>query len=268
MAVSAKTIGVLRFSVLSPTFYTDELGSVEAVAAHIFSPDRLELRFHLFEKLCLPSLVSQTDQEFDMVILTAEALPAPWMERLEDLLAPHPNLHLLKAAPDNHYRLIQRAYATIPTGESTHLFQFRLDDDDALDRDFVARTKRLAHGLLAFQDPGMPFIIAHGRGFYVIRGEGGNEVFDSTERAPLSAGTTLVAPVGYGRNPYRYVHRKLLQHYTTYSDISVPAYIRTVHGDNKSETPRMGIVGRWRPRLLDRQLRQHFGITLDELRAL
>lgn len=268
MDVTVKTIGLLRFSVLTPTYYSERFGTLEATAAHIFDDDRLALRFHIFEALCLPSLTRQSDPGFDMVVLTAEAMPARWLSRLRALIDPLPNIHLRAVGTENHYRLLQDGYDAIATGGATHRILFRLDDDDALDMDFVARIKRLSQGLLALQGPDIPFVIAHNRGFYVRATVDGNEVFDARERAPLSTGTTLVAPLGYGPNPYRFVHRKLAQHYNTYSDISVPAFIRTIHGDNKSNPTQMGITRKMKPAEIDRQLSAHFGVTLEQMKAL
>ena len=267
-AVQARIIGLLRFSVLTPTYYSEKFDSLDKTAAHIFDDDRLALRFRIFETLCLPSLTRQSDSGFDMVILTAEAMPAHWLGRLRALVDPWPNIHLRPVGTENHYRLLQDGYDSIPTEGMTHRILFRLDDDDALDIDFVARTRRLAQGLLALQGPDIPFVIAHNRGFYVRATVDGNEVFDARERAPLSTGTTLVARPGHGPNPYRFVHRKLAQHYNTYSDISVPAFIRTIHGDNKSTPTQMGITHKMKPPEIDRQLRAHFGVTLDQMKAL
>ena len=112
-------------------------------------------------------------------------------------------------------------------------------------------------------------VIAYNRGFYVKTAEKGkHDVFDACERAPLSTGTTLVAPASYRNNPYRYVHRKLAQHYDCYSDISVPAFIRTIHGDNKSNPTQMGITRKMRPPLIAEALKAHFHVTLDQLRKL
>jgi hypothetical protein len=268
MAVLAKTIGLLRFSVLTPTYYSERFKTLEETAAHIFDDDRMALRFHIFEALCLPSLTRQSDPDFDMVVLTAEAMPARWLNRLRGLIDPLPNIHLRAVGTENHYRLLQDGYDAIPTDGMTHRIAFRLDDDDALDMEYVARTKRLSQGLLALQGPEIPFVIAHNRGFYVQATVDGNDVFDACERAPLSTGTVLVAPLGHGPNPYRFVHRKLAQHYNTYSDITVPAFIRTIHGDNKSNPTQMGITRKMKQPDIDRELRTHFGVTLDQMKAL
>ncbi|MBL4769409.1 MAG: hypothetical protein JKY94_17185 [Rhodobacteraceae bacterium] len=268
MESRAKVIGVLRFSVLTPTYYSERFDTLKETAEHIYSDERMELRFRIFEKLCLPSLVGQSDADFDCVVLTGESMPVKHLNRLQALLEPLPNIHCMPVGTEKHYQLIKVGYDSISLDGFSHRIMFRLDDDDAVDLDFVKRTKHLASGLLDLQGPDTPFVIAYNRGFYVESKEGGNDVFDACERAPLSTGTTLVAPVGYPRNPYRYVHRALAQHYSTFSDISVPAFIRTIHGDNKSRPTQMGLTRKMRPKGISRQLRQHFGVEMDMLMSL
>lgn len=269
MPEKLKIVGLLRFSVLTPTYYSERFDTLDKIAAHIFSPDRMALRFKLFESLCLPSLTRQTDMGFDCVILTADSMPAPFLDRLQGLIDPHPNLHLRPVGTGTHYRLLKEGYNSVPTGDATHRALFRLDDDDCVDLDFIGRTRMLAQGLLALQGADTPFIMAHNRGFYIrFQDDGENEIFDACERAPLSAGTTLVAPVGHPANPYRFNHRALAQHYNTFSDISVPAFLRTIHGDNKSNPTQMGITHKMRPRLIDKQIKQHFGLEPQMLRDL
>jgi hypothetical protein len=268
MAHKISIVGVMRFSVLTPTYYAENFDTLEAIAEHLFAPQRMALRFHLFEKLALPSLMAQSDQDFQVIVLTAESLPEPHKARLGKALSDLPNIHVRAVGPDKHYQLIKEAYDALDLGDATHRVMFRLDDDDAVDLNYIRRLRRLATGLLQVQDPETPQVITFNRGVYLRLREGENEVFDTCERAPLSAGTALLAPVGYPRNPYRYNHRQLLQHYTTYSDISVPAFIRSIHEDNKSTPTQMGLTHALGPRALARQIRSHFGLTLSDLRAL
>lgn len=268
MANKLKTVGLLRFSVLTPTYYSERFDTLEKTAAHIFSPERMELRFRLFENLCLPSLVRQSDSDFECVVLTAESMPTQYLERLLSLLEPLPNFYCLPVGTGKHYQLLKSGYNFVSVDDCTHRILFRLDDDDAVDLDYIKRTKHLAAGLLHLQDPKTPFIIAYNRGFYVRTTEGTAEIFDSCERAPLSTGTTLVAPVDYPNNPYRYNHRKLAQHYNTFSDISVPAFLRTIHGDNKSTPAQMGITHKMKAAEIETLLTRHFGVDMNDLRAL
>ncbi len=268
MTNKIKTVGLLRFSVLTPTYYSERFDTLEQTAAHIFSPERMELRFRLFQGLCLPSLVRQSDGDFDCVVLTAKSMPAPYLERLLELIEPLPNIHLVAVGTGRHFKLLKSGYDAVPVNDCTHRILFRLDDDDAVDLDFIRRTKHLAGGLLALQGPDTPFIIAYNRGFYVRKTDGGVEIFDTCERAPLSAGTALVAPVDHPANPYRYVHRKLAQHYNTFSDISVPGFIRTIHGDNKSNPSQMGITHTMAQDDIDAGLIRHFGVSRADLSVL
>jgi hypothetical protein len=263
-----RMIGLLRFSVLTPNYYSGRFKTIEETAAHLFSPERMELRFRIFERLCLPALIRQTDQDFDAVVLTASAMPKQYLDRLRGLLEPVPNIRCSPVDCGVHYQVLKDGYNSVPVGDSTHRILFRIDDDDAVDMDFVRRTKVLADGLLALQGPDTPFIISYNRGFYVRRDPEGNEVFDACERAPLSVGISLVAPVDHPVNPYRFNHRKLPQHYNTYSDISVPGFIRTIHDDNKSNPAQLGLTHKMKPKLINRKLQTHFGTTLDMLRVL
>jgi hypothetical protein len=261
-------IGLLRFSVLTPTYYSERFPTLDKAAEHLFSDDRMALRFRLFENLCLPSLVQQTDPDFHCVVLTAETMPEVYKKRLETLLAPYPNITCRPVGTDRHYQLIKQGYKSVPTGDASHKILFRLDDDDAVDLGFVERTKRLANGVLALGNPDLPTAISYNRGYYADLTGGAVDVFDACERAPLSTGTALLAPVGFARNPYRYNHRALAQHFNLYSDISVPGFIRTIHGDNKSRPTQMGITRKQGDDVIDRNLRRHFALSLTDLKAL
>ncbi|MFC4217273.1 glycosyltransferase [Pseudophaeobacter arcticus] len=268
MTQSMNMVGLVRFSVLTPTYYSERFSNLKQTARHLFNPDRMELRFSVFENLCLPSLVQQTDPNFDLVVLTAQSMPELYLNRLGDLLGPHANIHLRPVGTRNHYRLLKQGYDSVPSNDASHRILFRLDDDDAVDLDFVRRTRRLATGLLPLQPADSSFVIAHNRGFYLQATPEGPEVFDAIEQAPLSAGTALVTPVGSGANPYKFNHRKLARHFNLYSDMQVPAYIRTIHGDNKSEPAQTGLTRRMEPEDIDASLQAHFGQSLAALKGL
>ena len=187
VAPEFRTIGLVRFSVLTPTYYSERFKTLQETAAHLFSPARMELRFRLFERLCLPSMTGQGDGDFRLIVLAAEAMPKVYLERLHALLEPHDNISLRLAGPGKHYAMLREAYQSVPVEGCSHRIMFRLDDDDAVDRDFIARSKRLARGLFHLHEAPPPTIIAYNRGFYLRRSETGSEVFDAVERAPLSA---------------------------------------------------------------------------------
>ncbi|WP_235857720.1 glycosyltransferase [Marimonas lutisalis] len=261
-------VGVVRFSVLTLDYYAERFGTVDKIAEHIFSPERLALRFSVFEKLCLLSLARQSDSDFRVVILTSTELPGEARERLEALVAPHDNIGIFAAEPDRHYPITRAAYQSVPLDGASHKLWFRLDDDDALAIDYIARLKRIGQGLRAVHGD-EPFMIAFNRGFYVeMAGEGENEIVDCVERAPLSVGTALLAPAGYERTPYLYNHRALGQHYNLYTDISEPVFLRTIHADNKSQPTKQGITHKMKAAGIDAQIKQRFGFDTAMLKAL
>lgn len=268
MDLNIKMVGLLRFSVLSPTYYSERFKTLEETAAHLFAPERLDLRFRIFENLCLRSLMRQSDMDYTLVVLTAKTMPEPYMTRLHDLLNPLPNVICRAVDTGIHYRLLKRAYGAVSTEGASHQILFRLDDDDAVDMDFVRRSKHLARGMIPLQGRDTPFVLANNRGFYAQKTDGGVEVFDACERAPLSTGSALVAPVGHGSNPYRHNHRKYSQHFNTFTDISVPSFVRTVHGDNKSDPTQMGRTYKWSKAQIETGLKQHFDLSVDALQTL
>ncbi|OIQ25439.1 MAG: hypothetical protein BM562_17120 [Alphaproteobacteria bacterium MedPE-SWcel] len=270
MSATFNMVGVIRFSLLTPTFNADQFASLDAAATALFAPERMAHRLHLFERLCLPSLLRQSDPEFTLVVVTSDRMPQKYLQHLADLLAPHPNIILCPFGPDNHFQILKQAYALVPAEGASHCILFRLDDDDALDGDYIARTKRLAAGLLPLQaSPGTPFAISFNRGIYLLKSETEPpRVLDSCERAPLSAGVSLVRPARGKGNPYRFNHRKLAQHYPLFSDISVPSFLRTVHWDNHSTPAMMGLTGQHSASALDADLTRHFGMSLAELKAI
>ena len=261
-------VGLLWFSVLTPTYFFERFDTLEKTAAHIFAPDRMALRFHLFENLCLPTLIKQTDPDFQCVVLTAKTMPAQYLTRLQDLVAPWPNIHCRPVGTEKHYQLIKDGYNSVPTNGATHRLLFRLDDDDAVDLDYVRRTKSFAAGLQKLNTADTPVIIAHNRGYYVKVQDSDNEVFDAVERAPLSVGIALLAPVDYPRNPYRYNHRALARHYNVYSDISVPGFVRTIHDTNKSTPTQTGLTHKQKPDEMADQISRSFGFDISHLKAL
>ena len=105
--------------------------SDEQIAAFLFSPRRMAERFDLFERVCIPSLRNQTDSAFRHVVVTSDLMPKRYMDRL-------------KAIDGIEVRAIGKHDDIL--GPTTGITA-RLDDDDALGRDYVANVKKFAtHG--------------------------------------------------------------------------------------------------------------------------
>ncbi|MGI3168951.1 glycosyltransferase [Pseudooceanicola sp. C21-150M6] len=262
-------VGVMRFSVLTTDFNTRKRGGPDEIAARIFREEAMDLRFRLFEALTLPTLLQQSDPEFHLVILTSDQMPRPYLDRLRDLVAVHPGIEVWPAPVDRHYQLLKQAYERVPEDGSGHRLSFRIDDDDAVDLEMVERAKRIGRHLLTAQSDDTPTMLCWNKGFYfTIDADEGNSLTDCYLRAPLAIGTTLMHRPGAAHNPYRFNHRNFPAHYNTYTDISLPGFIRSIHADNSSTPHLEPRRGELKPIRVERQIRRHFGLDAKALLEL
>lgn len=239
MTFKNRLAGLIRFSYPALSGFTAKSPDVETLEATLYARPRLERRFALFETLALPSLVGQTDQGFETLVLVGENLPRWAYDRLKAGLAPL-DARIIALPPMHHYPAIQKAYASLPGGPGSHLTSFRLDDDDALDTGHVARLRRVAQGIAAFT--ATPFAIAHNRGLFVDLTGPAPRFTEATEKMPLGIGLALCAPVAETDTIFRRNHRLLPQFLTTFSDATEMAYLRSVHDGNDSSAHTTGVV--------------------------
>lgn len=262
-------VGVCRFSVLTTDFTTQKRGTPEEIADRIFQPGPIELRFRLFEELTWATLSRQTDMDFQLVILTSAEMPKVYQDRLRDLVAGFTNVQVWAAPIDRHYRLLRTAFDRIEPDNTGHRLSFRIDDDDAVDLEMVARSKLVARRVVEWQTDDVPTILCWNKGFYFdVQDKGPNILSDTHLRAPLAIGNVLIHRAGDGHNPYRYNHKNFAAHYNCYSDITQPGFIRSIHANNTSTPqlePRRGEMPDDR---VNRQIKRHFGLDAGALRAL
>lgn len=264
MKATNQIIGLLRFSYPSIGGFRRKHDTAEDAEAFLYRADRLDRRLALFERFTLPCLKQQTDPDFTMLILVGETMPERHLDRLEKLLQGMPQVRLLAYPSLPHYRAMRKAFDEVKTSKASHRTTFRLDDDDAVDKDFVKRLRQVADRLA----DETPTAIAFNRGLYVDYTQTPPEIFDATERTPLAVGTALTVPMGHPENIYRRNHRLLAQFYNTYSEAETPSYIRTVHQDNGSEP---AFSGRTRDMSADEiatVLKDQFDLTPEQLRQL
>jgi hypothetical protein len=261
--------GVVRFSYPAHNGFSRASGGLAKRRAMLYDEARLVRRFRLFEALTLPSLIAQRDAGFDTVVLTGTDLPVWARERLDAGIARLPGGRVLALPPMSHYPAIRAAFAAVVAPGDTHLTSFRLDDDDAIDRDLVARLRRLSADLLGICGPDRPFVMGFNRGFFVDIGQARNILRDVVERLPLGIGLAMTAPVASGENIFRRNHRLLPQFYPTFTEADTPAFVRSVHGDNDSSALSSGVAsGGMTDAEIAAAMERHFPFTVDDLLTL
>ena len=75
-------IGHVRFSVYGVTDTKLRPDRANAALARLYDETRMARRFFLFERLTLPSLLAQTDQDFRVVIMSSDVMPDRYKDRL------------------------------------------------------------------------------------------------------------------------------------------------------------------------------------------
>lgn len=128
-----------RFSYRNPTqvFEARRKAADQAVRRiDPLDPKRLEFRAGLFELTCAPSLLAQTNQNFDWVVIVDKCLPRRYRDLLEDLVVSRPRTHLHEFSPAEDLTRSAWLKPYAPT-DVTLLLTTVLDDDDALPSGFV-----------------------------------------------------------------------------------------------------------------------------------
>lgn len=263
-----QVIGLVRFSFPALSGFDKSGDSLEDLEAFLYNPDRLERRFYLFEKLCLPSLLAQSDPNFTCVFLVGNSLPEAAKDHLKALVSPLADARIVPRESEHNYAAIRKVYDGITQSGFSHRTSFRLDDDDAVSVAYIKRLKQTARKLKPLCNPNKPVAISFNRGFYVHVKEDGNRVFDACERTPLSVGSALFAETGHPENVYARNHRFLGQFFNLYSDVSEPSFIRTIHQDNDSEPVIVGRADKLSQDEVEKGLNKHFSIPFNTLSNL
>lgn len=104
-------------------------------------PRRLEFRFAVFEITCAASLLGQSSQDFDWILIVDCELPERYLSRLKLLVAGRPRTHLHTYEPGQD---LGSARWLLPYVEPccAHILTTQLDDDDALPANFVEMVRR------------------------------------------------------------------------------------------------------------------------------
>ena len=231
-ADSNRIVGLVRFS------YPSIGGFAHASpdpARFLYDPARLDRRFRLFEALCLPALRAQTDPDFDIVFLVGKDMPSAARKRLDAALSPLRRAQVVALPPCSTIRRFGKPMAPSRSEVPRLLTTFRLDDDDALACDYIARLRALSVGLTGLcppEDASHPVVppgFPAAPRWRVVRGG---------RKASPASGSAMIAPSGHRDNIYRRNHRLLPQLFSHFSDAGRPAFLRSIHEGQTTARPK------------------------------
>ncbi|MEM8851224.1 MAG: glycosyltransferase [Pseudomonadota bacterium] len=240
MTIVNRIVGVLRFSYPAKEGFAVSQMSEAELEAHLYDDARLETRFQYLETITLPSLAAQTDQDFRCVILSGTTLPMRHRKRLRALEEAYGFLKIcfmdrmgaLAAAKRSYRRGLEHW-----GGEEncTHITGFRIDDDDAVSTDYVAKTRDISDRMLASGLLREPTAIAFSRGIYWNLYDARQPFHEFRESQALGLACAMVTTSDLPTCIYRYNHRRLACHVPTYMEPGGDyMFLRTLHDHNDS----------------------------------
>lgn len=102
----------------------------------------LSKRFDLFERVCLPSLMAQTDQDFHWLVFFSDRTPEPFLTRITELNHRFPQF--IPCFLQDGAMQVRRYRAEVLKllgPEDTHVITARIDNDDAFHHTYVERLR-------------------------------------------------------------------------------------------------------------------------------
>jgi len=189
----------------------------------------LDRRFDLFERFCLPSVAGQTRHDFSWIIYFDTRTPAPFRARIAQAQRRFPFIAVFRdALPLEDVRADVSAH--LPTGKG-RVLTTRLDNDDALSRDFVARVQDMGATHPTGTALNFPNGFAWRKGWvYGARDE--SNPFASVVEDAVEFQTIWARP-----------HTELGHAFRLIQIEDGPAWLQVIHGDNVTNR----IKGRQRP---------------------
>ncbi|PWJ21298.1 glycosyltransferase [Jannaschia seohaensis] len=262
-------IGVMRFSYPAKEGFAVSGLEQDALEAHLYDAARIAQRFRYLETITLPSLAAQTDLGFRLVILSGSSLPMPHRKRLRALEEATPWLKVVFLDRMGALGAAKRAFRRGLEEGATHVTGFRIDDDDAVALDYIARTRAVADRLIAAGLATQPTALAFSQGIYWDLHDPAQPFYSFREAQPLGLACAMITTADLPTCIYRYNHRRLGCYVPTYMEPGPdPMFLRTLHGHNDSgrTIPRHAVE--LATRKGRRLLAERFGLDPDVALAL
>lgn len=203
-----RTVGICRFSYAGQGGFKGDHGDGAELAAYLYSPERMEERFRLFEAITLPCIAKQTDPDFTFLIITGKWFPAEHLKRLTELTANIPQCQIRQYPPRPHRMIMARAINHWRAEPDEPCLQFRLDDDDAMALSFVEKLKQTATDLSAIRTRHSSIAIDYNQGYVFTAGVEGVKLWPY--RYPYSAiALGMIVEAGNSDTIMSYGHQNL-----------------------------------------------------------
>lgn len=228
-----RVIGICRFSYPALGGFKRMHDSVAEREAYLYAPERMELRFRHFESLTLPSIRAQKDPRFTFLILVGESLPKPYAVRLHDITADVPQIKIIAKEPMKHRLAMQIAIKDELGADEEENIQFRLDDDDAVNINFIRSTRWFARHTEPMRKRWKNMAFEYNTGYSVSLSAEGIRA-EEIQSPFWACGLAVLFRPGDRKTVMNYAHHKLHTHMPTMINPHPHMYLRAKHDDNDS----------------------------------
>ena len=242
-----EVVVAMRFSYFGSSGWK---GDVSKQKEMLLDPARLVARLALFRALALPSLAGQSDQNFHLMVLCSEDMPADLLQQLEQACADglRPGQYSVCPRPFGRASKYLLQFVQARYGKAA-VIQTVLDDDDAFATDLIACARQeLAQLPADLNDSAAMRFVSFANGYGLDMND--REPGDQTDfplyahRYPwINLGLTMVCHTT-GKNLYSIAHKKTPTLHPSRLVKGVPMFVRSLNGLNDS---RIEVSDRWKP---------------------
>ena len=246
--------GHIRFSFYGLTDTRTQPDEDGAAMARLYDETRMARRFFLFENLTLPSLLHQTDKDFRTVIMSSEVMPDRFKERLSTIAAKLPGA-VVEYSHHQRGDLAFHKYMVEASGYKgrANSVHFRLDDDDAVSVNYIARLREVTRILSPATHVTFP------TGVFVFPASATEAVGVSMvqQRYLTAIGLATVNGPSFQKNPFQMQHGNVWTRWPVISDPGFCSHIRSQHFENDSGAMQDRILGAVQRERNSRRGRRH-----------
>ena len=264
-AQNAQVIGLCRFSYPALGGFKNEHDSPEERAKFLYAPERLDERFRLFEMFTLPSIRTQTNDDFTLLIVIGEDFPPERRAQLEALTADIPQIVIQAHPPGRHREVMSRAINSVRE-KGKYSIQFRLDDDDAMGVGFVHKVRRMLDQHFPLFEGSRHVCLDFTRGWNAT-GTPEGIMAEQTKALFLGVAFAIVFRPDIDLTVMNFTHGEVWQHMPTITRTDPDMWVRGVNDHNDSGDAIGRGVQPLSAEQADRFFRA-FGITDAQVRAI
>lgn len=262
--------GLCRYSYPSQVgSFTNKGQDLDELRAELYNDTRLSIRHFFFENIVVPSVRSQTDKDFTLILMLGDTFPEPWRSKLLAVIADVPQIKpVFLPEGQGHVNACQEVMLDHRDLSADVVAEFRLDDDDAMSGSFVAELRSLYSQIKPLYKQTKRFCVDYSRGFLFRCFDDGTVGYQPCEARLWALAMALYYPPSHKRSVLNYPHMRTWRAMPVLMLNHKPMYIRGAHENNDSGIrERNADAYRYDLEKLPDLMQRDFGIDLEVFEA-